>query len=202
MSHENPDVDRRRLLAGGLPLLAFGCVGCRSAAAQAMVEGATRFHEKTGMTTEEMYAFFYGSFVPVLEGLARGMGRERFLAALADAASQSTRQMIESLVRDWPSRDIKAMASLWQTLLSAPPFNTALVYEIVEQSDRALELKFTACLPAKLLRAMGAADVGYALECSGSRAVARGFNPKITVTNPKNIMMGDSYCTERYVLEA
>jgi hypothetical protein len=201
MSRENLDADRRRLLAGGLPLLAFGCVGCRSAAAQAIVERATKFHEKTGMTTEEMYAFFYGSFIPVLQELAKGMERERFLAALTDAASENTRQMIESLVKDWPSKDIKAMASLWQTLLSAPPFNSALAYEIVEQSEKALELKFTACLPAKLLHAMGATDIGYALECSGSKAVAGGFNPKITVTNPKNIMKGDSYCTERYVLE-
>jgi hypothetical protein len=69
-------------------------------------------------------------------------------------------------------------------------------------AERVLELKFTACLPAKLLRAMNAADIGYALECSGSEAAAKAFNPGIKASNPKNMMKGDSYCIERFVLEA
>ena len=53
----------------------------------------------------------------------------------------------------------------------------------------------------KLLRAMNAADIGYSLECSGMAAATRAFNPRITTSNPKNLMKGDSYCIERFVLE-
>jgi L-2-amino-thiazoline-4-carboxylic acid hydrolase len=203
MSQDGHNADRRRLLTRTLPLAALACAGCRGAVAQAVVAGGeARFLEKTGMTTEEMYAFFYGSFIPVLQALAQRMGRERFLSALADVASENTGQMIGAMVKDWPARDLRAMSALWQNLLSTPPFSSALAYEVVEQTEKTLELKFTACLPAKLLRAMNAVDIGYALECSGSKAVAKAFNPKIKVSNPKNIMKGDAYCTERYVLEA
>jgi hypothetical protein len=202
MPEERFHTSRRRLLARTLPLAALGCVGCKAALAQSLAPGSTsRFAEKTGMTTEETYAFLYGSLVPILQGLAKEMGRDRLLAVVTSAATENTEQMIASLVKEWPARDINAMSRLWASLLSTPPFNNALAYEVLEQTDRSLELKFTACLPAKLLRAMNAADIGYALECSGSKAVARAFNPKITVSNPKNMMKGDPYCTERYVLE-
>jgi len=49
---------------------------------------------------------------------------------------------------------------------------------------------------------MNAADIGYALECSPAEAAAKAFNPKITTSNPKNMMKGDTFCIERFVLEA
>jgi hypothetical protein len=49
---------------------------------------------------------------------------------------------------------------------------------------------------------MGAADIGYALECSGSEPAAKTFNPRIKASNPTNMMKGDSSCIERFVLEA
>ncbi len=192
------DVDRRTLLTKMVPL---ACLGCMAGARVSLgAEDPARFLEKTGVTAEEMYAFFYSSFIPVLQALANKMGREQCLAVVASAASENTEAMIAAMVKDWPARDIKGMAALWQSLLATPPFDKALAYEIVEQSQSVLELKFTACLPAKLLRAMNATDIGYALECSGSKAVARAFNSRIEVSNPKNLMRGDSYCTERYVL--
>jgi hypothetical protein len=48
---------------------------------------------------------------------------------------------------------------------------------------------------------MNAADFGYAFECSPAHTLAKVFNPKMTLLNPKNLMKGDSVCIERYVLE-
>jgi hypothetical protein len=153
------------------------------------------------MTAEDTYAVFYGTFIPVLQALAKEMGPERFRAALTKAASENTGQMIAAMVKDVPTRDIEALSALWQRVLGTPPFDKALTYEIVDQSEKVLELKFTECLPAKLLRAMNAADIGYSLECSGSPAAAKAFNPRMTTSNPRNMMKGDSYCIERFVLE-
>ena len=193
---------RRRLLTEGLPLATIACLGCRAVAAQTLAPGGvSRFHENPGMTTEETYAFFYYTFIPVLQSLSKEMGPQRFLAALTKAVGENTGQMIAAAAKDSPTRDMKSWAALFQSILGTPPFNKALDGEVVERSDRVLELKFTACLPAKLLRAMNAADIGYALECSGSEAAARAFNPRIRASNPKNMMKGDSYCIERFVLE-
>jgi len=201
-----PDVilaeGRRRLLTRGLPLATIACLGCRALAAQTLAPGgASKFQESPGMTTEETYAFFYYTFIPVLQSLSKEMGPERFLAALTKAVGENTGQMIAAAAKDSPTRDMKSWAALFQSILGTPPFNKALDGEVVERSDRVLELKFTACLPAKLLRAMNAADIGYALECSGSEAAARAFNPRIRASNPKNMMKGDAFCIERFVLE-
>jgi hypothetical protein len=202
MREEDLDADRRRLLTTGLPLATIACLGCRGLAAQTLAAGGGgKFLENTGMSTEETYAFFYGTFIPVLQSLAKEMGPERFLAALTKAASDNTSQMIAAAAKDSPTRDIKGWWALFQNILGTPPFNKALTYEVVEQSEKVLELKFTECLPAKLLRAMNAADIGYALECSGSGAAAKAFNPRITASNPRNMMKGDAFCIERYVLE-
>ena len=202
MRDEGLDKNRRRLLTTGLPLATIACLGCRGLAAQTLGPGGrSRFLEQTGMTVEETYTFFYGTFVPVLQSLAKEMGPERFLAALTKAASDNTAQMIAAMAKDMPARDIKALSALLRSMLGMPPLDKAVSYEIVEQSEKVLELKFTECLPAKLLRAMNAADIGYALECSGSPALARAFNPRMTTSNPWNMMKGDSYCIERFVLE-
>ena len=202
MGEEDLDPGRRRLLTTGLPLATIACLGCRGLAAQSLVAaGGSKFQENPGLTTEETYAFCYGTFIPVLQSLAKEMGPERFLAALTKAASENTGQMIAAMVKDLPTRDIKALSALWQRVLATPPFDKALTYEIVEQSDKVLELKYTECLPAKLLRAMNAADIGYALECSGSESAVKAFNSRITASNPSNMMKGAAFCIERFVLE-
>lgn len=110
--------------------------------------------------------------------------------------------MIAAAVKDLPKRDIEALTKLFKDLLSTPPWDTALTGQITRQTDKVLEMTYTYCLPAKLLRAMGAADIGYALECSGGDAAARAFNPKMRGENPRNLMKGDDVCIERFVLEA
>lgn len=84
--------------------------------------------------------------------------------------------------------------------LASPPYDKAFAYEVAEQTDRVLELRYSKCLPAKLLRAMNAADIGLAIECSGAAALARAFKPKIQAANPKNLMNGDSVCIERFTV--
>ena len=63
-------------------------------------------------------------------------------------------------------------------------------------------MKVTECLPARIRREANAADIGYALECSGSDAIAKAFNPKMKGLGVKNMLKGDSVCIERFVLEA
>ena len=81
-------------------------------------------------------------------------------------------------------------------------YRQAFTFEITELTDKVYEATYSQCLPAKVFREMNAADFGYAFECSPAHALAKAFNPKMTLLNPKNLMKGDSACIERYVLEA
>jgi hypothetical protein len=162
---------------------------------------ASKFLDNPGMTTEELYTFFYGTFIPVLQSLSGDMGTEAFIKALTRASVGNVTQMVSSMAKDLEVRDIKALAELYRSIMNTPPYNKAFTCEVAEQTDRILEMKFTECLSAKLLRAMGATDIGCALECSGGEGVARAFNSKLRFTNPKNMMRDDSHCIERFVIE-
>ncbi len=110
--------------------------------------------------------------------------------------------MIAAAVRDLPKRDINALTKFLQDYLSTPPWDTALTGQVIQRGDKVVELQFTQCVPAKLLRAMGAADLGYAIECAGGDAAIKAFNPKMRCEMPKNLLKGDDVCIERFVLEA
>jgi L-2-amino-thiazoline-4-carboxylic acid hydrolase len=203
MVSEHVDTARRHLLTTTFPLATVACLGCGSVAAQTLAPGSGgKFSQDTGMTAEETYAFFYGSFIPTLQSLAKSLGPERFIRELTKAASDNTGQTIAAMAKDLPARDLKAFSKLLKSILDAPPYNKALTYEVAEDNARVLEIKYTECLPAKLFRAMNAAEIGYALECAGSAAAAKAFNPKIEASNPKNLMKGDAYCVERFELQA
>jgi hypothetical protein len=203
-------IDRREFLTKSLPTGAGLCLGCvitqalNSAAQAAETKNAPSASASphVRMTTEEVFALRYDTFVPVMQSLAKEMGREKCLAFLTKAAAENGGQMIAAAVKDLPKRDIAALTQFLKDYLSTPPWDTALAGQINQHGDKVVELRHTQCVPAKLLRAMGAADIGYAIECSGGDAAAKAFNPKMHCENPKNLMKGDDVCIERFVLEA
>jgi hypothetical protein len=49
---------------------------------------------------------------------------------------------------------------------------------------------------------MNASDIGFVIECGGSKATARAYNPAIKVSLTSNMMKGDSHCTKRFEIES
>jgi len=187
--------NRRQFLLRTVPAGALVCLGCKSLFAWPGQEN--KFSENLGMTSEETYRFFYGTFVPVLQVLARDFGRDKLVSELTKASAENVSQMIAAMAKDLPQKDMKAFARLIDGMMAGPFFNKAFAYEVVESSDKVYQEKFTQCLPAKLWREMNAADLGYALECSSVDAMAKALNPKMKGTLPKTLMEGDSHCLVR-----
>jgi hypothetical protein len=189
---------RRRFLTSAVPAGALVCLGCGGL--RAWPGQQSKFSENPGMTTEELFRFFYGTFVPVLQIMAKDMGREKLIKELTKASAENAGGMISSMTKDMPKRDMKAFGAMMDGMMATAPYNKAITYEVVESSDKAYEMKVTQCLPAKMWREMKAADLGYALECSSGDAMVKAFNPKMKATELKNILKGDSVCAGRYEL--
>jgi hypothetical protein len=202
MEQQNFSEDRRDFLAKAFSLAALACLGCKGAAAQKLLQEPTgKTSGNLGLNAEETYQFFYDMFIPLFNSLADEMGREKFLSILTDTSSKGIEQMVASMTKDMESHNLKAFGAFMKDILSSPPYNSAFIAEVVKDTEDTFELKYTDCLPARLLKAMGASDIGLAIECSGAKAAAKGFNPKIKATNPKNIFRGDDYCIERFTME-
>jgi hypothetical protein len=73
---------------------------------------------------------------------------------------------------------------------------------MVEDTERAAEMKVTECLWAKTFRDAGAGDIGYALMCHGDFATAPAFNAKMKMTRTKTLMQGHDCCNPRWTLQA
>ena len=210
MSKKDLDEGRRRFLARALPAGAVFCLGCKGLMASPNFLGSPPgAGQKPGylgdarMTAEEVYKFAYGYFLPFLENMGNSLGREKLLELIKKAGAEIYTQLTPVLAKDLPDRDPKSLAKLIGDFMTGTPiYRQAFTYEITELTDKVYEATYSQCLPARVFREMNAADIGYALECSPAHTLAKAFNPKMKLINPKNLMKGDSVCIERYVLEA
>jgi ribosomal protein L12E/L44/L45/RPP1/RPP2 len=197
MSHKNPVEGRRRFLTEALPAGALFCLGCKGLTAAQK----PRYLEDSGMTAEDVFKFSYGYLVPILESMGKDLGKEKLLKLLEKASAENYTRMITAMAKDYPNRDMKSLVKMMDAFMASMPiYQKAFAYEVTESTDKVYEAKYTLCLPAKILREMNAADIGYALECSSSDAFVKAFNPKMKSTFVKNLMKGDSVCIERIVL--
>jgi len=210
MSKKDFEEGRRKFLTRALPTGALFCLGCKSLMASASILAGPqtqgpkpKYLEDAGMTVEDVFKFSYGNIVPILESMAKDLGREKLLKLLEKASAESYTQMITAMAKSYPSRDMKSFVKMNDAFMASMPiFQKSLAYEVTEFTDKVYETKYTLCLPAKILREMNVADIGYALVCSPADAFVKAFNPKMKSTIIKNFMKGDSVCVERIVLEA
>ena len=199
MSHKNSVEGRRRFLTEALPAGALFCLGCKGLTAAQK----PRYLEDSGMTVEDVFKFSYGYLVPILKSMEKDIEKEKLLKLLEKAGADNYTQMVNAMAKDYPNRDMKSFVKMMDAFMaSVPIYQKSFAYEVTEFTDKVYEAKYTLCLPAKVLREMNAADIGYALECSSSDAMVKAFNPKMTASFLKNIMKGDSVCIERIVFSA
>jgi len=199
---------RREFLLNVLPAGTLFCFGCKGLLASSNLDGQQegtsqkhKFLEDSGMSVEDVYKFAYGTSIPIYQIMAKNIGREEFLEVLKKASSENIAQFVTSMAKDSPKRDMAAFADLIMNVLNSFPYNKALTFEIIEKTEKVFETKYTECLMAKLYREMKAEDIGYAIECYPGDTLVKAFNPKMSATNPKNLMKGDDVCIERFTLE-
>jgi hypothetical protein len=205
MSEKKHDSGRRRFLTTVLPMGTIACLGCKSllafrgSASLPFNSGQeNKFSENPGMTTEEIYRFFYGMSIPTLQFLAKDIGRESLIKKLTEVSAEDYAQMMAAMAKDLPQKDMKAFAGMMEKAMGMPPSNKAFTYEAAEKTENVYEMKFTQCLPAKIWTEMKAADLGYAVECSPVDAMAKAFNPKMKGAVLKALMKGDGFCLVRF----
>jgi hypothetical protein len=198
---------RRKFLTKHLPAGALVCLGCKSllSSPSALMNSQeatqnAKYLLNSGMSTEDVLKFAYGSSVPIYKYIGSKIGKEKLIALLKEASAENGATFIKSLTQGKPG-DMKAFADFVKNYLSAPPYDKALSYEITEQSDKVFEAKYSGCLVAKIYREMDASDIGYAIECAASDKMAKAFNPDMEAKCTKNIMKGDNVCIERFILK-
>ena len=86
------------------------------------------------MTFQEVFDFAYGSLVPVLQGLAQELGKERFLEALKEVASESALKAAKDSARQLPCNDTATIVLFGKTSQSVLEFGHSVA--VARPADR------------------------------------------------------------------
>lgn len=202
-------INRRQFLTNILPAGTLFCFGCSNLLAfhqsqekpQAVPE-KHKFIQDSGMTYEQLFKFAYPRYIAIMQNLANDIGKDKFIEMLKKASSEGLEQYEKELLQSLPKRDIATLIAMTE---KNPLYKNVLTFEIVEQTDKAFEVKISECLWAKTFREAkesAAAAIGYATICHPDYAFARIYNPNIKLIRTKTLMQGHNCCNHRWVLEA
>jgi hypothetical protein len=198
-------LNRRQFLFRTLPAGVLAGLGCgRLFGSYASGEDATVLSEKhkyladAQMTYREVYeiAFKY-NFIPYMERLAIYLGREELIELLKKAATENYTQR----GRNWARSVTKKEFSAYFDFLREPDRDWlhTCTHEIIEDTDKVLQVKYTECIYADIFREENAQDIGYAAFCHGDFAIFSALDPRITLIRTKTLMQGDDCCDHRFV---
>ena len=199
MSSKN-DSSRRQFLLKTAAAAGLLGLGCPKLLASAKTPGV--FKESSDEAVVATLRFILINNIGIYKGLEKELGSEKLIKMLEQITADNWAVGIKEMSKDIKERNIENYAKFVGSILSSTPYSTILEYEITQQDDKVLEIKYTKCLFAEIFREMNAADIGWALECSAGETVISTYNPDMKFSNPKNLMKGDSVCLERIELKA
>jgi len=167
---------------------------------EAKTSGKHKFFKDSGMTFKEVYDFaFKDSFIPIIKNLAKELKEDSFMEILKRAAYEAALQEGQNEAKDRPNNDFANFTAWARDSINF--WKHFLTLDIVEDTDKAFEIKVTECLYAKTFRENDAGDIGYVTICHPDYAFCQGFNPKIKMIRTKTLMQGDDCCNHRWIWE-
>ncbi|UCE06335.1 MAG: L-2-amino-thiazoline-4-carboxylic acid hydrolase [bacterium] len=210
MKHlDSVNPSRRQFITKILPACSMICMGGGFAFAHASNKNDPFFQDDEKhkfdskmdkiLTYRQYMKLRYGEFIQIVKAFASEFGKDK----VSDFLNKNTS---EKMLKYGQSQAKKSTDNNFQTYVGMfrnnPYFDKTLTMEIVEDTEKAFEIKVTECVWATTFLQADAGEFGYAAVCYGDYAWAEGFNPKIKMVRDKTLMQGDEYCNHRYIWQA
>ncbi|UCE18557.1 MAG: L-2-amino-thiazoline-4-carboxylic acid hydrolase [Gemmatimonadota bacterium] len=201
------ELDRRQFLSKIMPACALTCFGLGSTVALGQdaeestpLEDVHKFDEEFGrkLTYRQYFVARYGEFIQLAKALEKELGEEKTIQFLKEYTTEKMLQYGKSHASKSPDNGFHTYTD---TFRDPERYKNTATMEIIEDTERAFELKVTECLWATSFLDADAGEIGYASVCYGDYAWAEGFNPKIGLIRDKTLMQGHGYCNHRYILK-
>jgi len=198
---------RRQFLKNMLPVGTLLCFGCNNLFAlsqvneQSEVKAAKhKFMEDSGMSYKQVHELaFRRLLIPILQNLANSTGKDELIEMLMKASSEASVLRGENWAKRVPESDLSTFTANFKK--PSRFFEHTCTYQILEYTEKVVELKYTECICATIFREENASDIGYSAICHGDFAIAQAFNPKIKLIRTKTLMQGNDCCNHRYIWE-
>jgi hypothetical protein len=197
-------LDRRQFLFKAVPACSLLCFGGSAFSEKSGGESKPWFLQDKhkfddiyngNLTFRQYYANRYSEVIELSQALCEEFGKNRMMKFM----KRHTRKKMLDYGRRHAERSPDNTFQSYANTFRSPMYETPLTMEIVEDTEKAFEVKVTECIWAETFVAAEAGDIGFVLVCYGDYAWAEGFNPQIEMVRDKTLMQGDDCCNHRYL---
>lgn len=158
-----------------------------------------KFQLDSGMSIQGVFNFAYKlSYVPAMKNLMKQVGKDKFLDMLKTSSDMINMPDIDSEI-NYNERTLTAFSH--RIKKGCENYSDRLTFEILNDNDNILEIKFTECLWAKTFREADAPEIGYAGFCYQDYSSAKAYNPNLKLIREKTLMQGHDCCHFKWVME-
>jgi len=194
---------RRKFLVKTIPACALTCVGSKGLLGlrnlSAQQEGKHKFDQPIDFTLT--YRQFQRNTnrgkIQLIKTLIKELGEERAIEILKTDTRESALALGQRQAKSVKKNDFNTYVEMFR---DPKGYKFTLTKEIVEDSEKAFELKVTECLYAlPYIEAGLGGEVGFAALCYMDYFWPKGFNESIKLVRDKTLMQGHSCCNHRYV---
>jgi hypothetical protein len=150
------------------------------------------------ITTLERRGIQAPLMVSLIDSFARELGQEKAMQVASAAIRGDAREVGKSMAVKYGGNSTNELLHVVRQIWAA---EDALVYDILEQTDRKLSFDVTRCRYAELYSRLGIKEYGYCLSCNRDESLISGFNPHMKLVRTQTIMQGGEKCDFRIFVE-
>jgi hypothetical protein len=137
--------------------------------------------------------------IDMLKAIEEDIGEERLINILSKMANKNGVNLGKNLAIKSKKNDFNSYCERFRDENNV--LNELTEFEIVEDSEKAFELKVTECVIVEPFIKAGVGKFANAEMCDEDYGHAQGFNSKIKLMRDKTLTLGHDCCNHRYILQ-
>ena len=195
------DSGRRAFITHVVPACALTCLAARNVFALAQTgEGVQKAVHKFDaevnrkLSYRQLFSQKYSEFIELAKAIEKEWGTERTMEFIKARTAERMTEQGKKQAKAVPDNNFESYVRMFRS-----GYDDVLTMEIVEDTEKAFELKVTECIWADAFLRADAGHIGFAAVCWGDYAWASSYNDKIEMIRDKTLMQGHDCCNHRYI---
>ena len=203
MDNQNNGTSRRDFITKIVPACALTCVGSKHlfgmTQQEAQQEAKHKFDQplEFEMTYRQYFRRTTGSEIDLIKTMIKELGEERAIEIIKTNTRENALALGKRQAQAAAKNDLDTYVSQFR---DERRYKNTLTKEVIEDTEKAFELKVTECLYAEpYIEAGLGGEVGFAALCYMDYYWPKGFNEKIKLVRDKTLIQGHDCCNHRYI---
>ena len=194
---------RRHFITKFAPACALTCLGSKHLfgmmQTEAQQEAKHKFDQPLDfdLTYRQFFRRTTGSEIELIKTMIKELGEDKAIEIIQTNTREGALALGKRQAQAAEKNDFYTYVDMFRDV---ERFKNTLTMEIIEDAEKAFELKVTECLFAEpYIEAGLGGEVGFAALCYMDYFWPKGFNENIKLVRDKTLMQGHAYCNHRYI---